>query len=82
MAVWRITCANTKVKINDADHEPPHCHAKVGGKNLRISTETLKVLNPPPAYLPPALRKCLREHQVAMLQAWERVIILSVEGRE
>ena len=80
MAVWRTKCANTKVKINDWDHLPPHCHANVKGRNLEISIETLVVLNPAGLTLPPALRQCLKKHQLAMLKAWKIVHIISVSS--
>ena len=82
MAAWRVKCANTKIKINDWDHLPPHCHANVKGRNLEISIETFEVLNPAGYPLPPSLRQCLKKHQAAMLKAWESVHIISVSHEE
>lgn len=76
MAVFKRKCRGFKLKINDADHLPPHCHVHVAGRNVRVDLVTLEVLNPPPHILPPQITGCIRRHQEEMLEAWERVVIL------
>lgn len=74
MAVWKGQVANFRVKINNVDHLPPHCHACcISGKEVKVVLTTLEVLNPPPHELPPNLRKGLRGFQEEMLEAWEQV---------
>ncbi|MGD2124241.1 MAG: DUF4160 domain-containing protein, partial [Gemmatimonadota bacterium] len=77
VAVLSRKCGGYKLKINDADHHPPHCHVNIGGRNTRVDLVTLKVLNPPPHRLPPQLVRCIRKHQEEMLEAWDRVVILA-----
>ncbi len=63
--------------IRNVDHNPPHCHViGGGGRDLKVSIETLEVLAPASATLSPSLRKCLREDQAKMLEAWEQVLIM------
>lgn len=76
MAVFKKKCGNYKIKINDQDHEPPHCHVNIEGRNKRISLLTLEILNPPPHHVPAALRKCLARRQEEMLNAWEKVEVV------
>ena len=76
MAVWKTTVAGCEVRILDVDHLPPHCHAMVEGKELRVDLYTLRILNPPPHGLPPGLRKGLRREQEGMIEAWERVQVI------
>jgi len=76
VAVWNETRSNIRYKIHDVDHAPPHCHVAFKGGALKVSLETLEVLSPTGATLPPAARKYLRDNQLAMLEAWERVVDL------
>jgi len=75
VAVFNEKCGNHKFKINDVDHEPPHCHANIGGRNTQIDLYTFAVLNPPPHKLPPAVRRCMSKLQEAMIEAWDQVIV-------
>lgn len=79
MAVFKVKCANAKIKVNNVDHNPPHCHVFPGGANILVDLVTLAVIRPTHASLSPALRKCLRRNQHAMLQAWENVVIDEVD---
>lgn len=76
MAVFSHKCAGFKIKINEVDHEPAHCHVTIDRRNTRIDLYTLEVLGAPDQALPPALRKCLRRRQVEMLRAWDSVTII------
>ena len=73
MAAFKRKCANTKVKINNWDHLPPHCHVALGGKNVLVGLATLAVLRPGGVTLPAQLRRCLKDWQLEMLVAWESV---------
>ncbi len=73
MAVWNETRNNIRYKIHDVDHAPPHCHVVCKGRRLKVSLETFEVLGPSGAPLPSAVRQYLKENQLAMLQAWQRV---------
>jgi hypothetical protein len=75
VAVFKRQCGGFAVKINDVDHLPPHCHASIKGRNVRVSLETLAILNPPPHELPPTLRKALAACQEVMLRAWDDVTV-------
>ena len=75
MAVFKTKCANAKIKVNDIDHNPPHCHVFPGGANILVDLATLEVIRPAKAKLSPSLRECLRTHRLAMLEAWENVTI-------
>ena len=81
MAVFSEKCGGFKIKINNRDHEPPHCHVNIAGRNTSIDLMTLEVLDPPPHALPPGLRKCLKKHQEAMLAAWESVTVSKAAHR-
>ena len=76
MAVFNQRCGGYKLKINDADHLPPHCHVRVAGRNARVDLVTSEVLTAPTHQLPPDLVRCLRRYQEPMLRAWEEVVIL------
>jgi hypothetical protein len=76
VAVFSRKCGGYRLKINDADHQPPHCHVNIGGRNTRVDLVTLKVLDPPPHQLPPQLLRCIRKYQEEMLEAWDKVVIL------
>ncbi len=71
MAVFNHTCGGYKIKINNVDHPPPHCHI-TGGGNIRVSLLTLEPLDPNQE-IPPGVKKCLRECQEEMIQAWDKV---------
>ena len=79
MAVWKRALAGFEVKIHNVDHAPPHCHAYVGGRDLKIDLRTLEVLNPPPHEAPAKLRKHLRARQDELLRAWEDVVLTGQE---
>ena len=80
MAVYKNRCGGYKIKINNVDHLPPHCHAKIDGRQKQISLVDFEILNPPPSELPPALRKCLQRNQEEMLKAWDQVVIKPTGG--
>jgi hypothetical protein len=76
MAVWKGKVAGVEVRILDVDHLPPHCHAYVKRRDVRIDLRTLEILNPPPHALPPGLRRGLARVQEELLSAWERVRVI------
>lgn len=80
MAVFHVRCANTEVRIHETDHDPPHCHVKIDGRDVRVLLDTLEVFRSD-LTLPPKLRKCLRKHQAAMLLAWEQVTVTPIPPR-
>jgi hypothetical protein len=73
LALWSDTRNNIRYKINDIDHPPPHCHVLLKGRRLKVSLETFAVLKPRGRTLPPMVRQYLKEHQLAMLEAWQLV---------
>jgi len=73
VAVWNETRNNIRYKINDIDHQPPHCHVLFRGRRLKIGLETFEVLKPRGMELPSEVRKYLKENQLGMLEAWQRV---------
>jgi hypothetical protein len=75
MAVFARKCSNTKVKVNSYDHLPAHCHVFPEGRNVRVSLHTLEVLHPKGVVLTSQLRACLKEWQMEMLEAWEKVVL-------
>ena len=79
MAVFSEKCGGFKIKINNCDHEPPHCHVNISGRNTSIDLMTLEILDPPPHAVPHGLKKCLKKYQEAMLAAWESVTVSMVE---
>lgn len=64
------------VKIHNIDHPPPHCHAEVNGKDVKVDLATFEILNPPPHHLPAKLRRNLAGRRESLHRAWERVIII------
>ena len=76
MALFRLECGGAKIEIWEVDHGPPHCH--ISGLDQAgtavVNLITLKVMKPPGLVLPPVVRRCLRDHQRNMLEAWTRVI--------
>jgi hypothetical protein len=80
MAVFHVKCANTEVRIHDRDHDPPHCHVRIDGRDVRVRLENLQVFWSTHE-LPAKVRKCLRKHQDAMLRAWERVTVTPIPPR-
>jgi hypothetical protein len=76
MALFRLECGGAKIEIWEVDHWPPHCH--ISGLDLAgtvvVDLITLRVKKPPGLSLPPVVRRCLREHQEDMLEAWSQVI--------
>jgi len=80
VAVWKRKCGGALILIHDFDHLPPHCHVFEGGRHLKVELWSLEVVKPVGATPSPAVRKCLKQYQVEMLEAWERVRILPVDG--
>jgi hypothetical protein len=80
MAVWKRTVAGYEVKIHNVDHAPPHCHALVDGKDLKVSILDLQVMNPPPEEVPAKLRKQLLALQSELETAWESVTVIPPGG--
>ena len=76
LAVFNPKRRGHKFKINDVDHNPPHCHVNIGGRNTQINILTLEILNPPPHRFPTHVRKCAQELQEEMLEAWDKVKII------
>jgi hypothetical protein len=74
MAVFRVQCAGTEVRIHETDHNPPHCHVKVDGRDVRVRLDTLEVFWSD-LTLTSGIRKCLKKHQRAMCRAWKQVTI-------
>jgi len=76
MAVFREKCGSVFIEIHDVDHGPPHCHLSGlrGGASARVNLLTLEVTKPPGLPMPKSVRRCLKERQLDMLGAWERVI--------
>jgi hypothetical protein len=76
MAVLKFKCAGVEVKVNDVDHEPPHCHVFgiSGFRNVRVHLITLEPFDSA-VELPGPLRKCLQKHHEELLEAWEKVTI-------
>jgi hypothetical protein len=75
MTIFRVRCGTAAVEIHEVDHGPPHCHV-VGlprKDNVRVSLLTLEVTKPQGFALPAAVRRCLKQNQLEMLEAWERV---------
>ena len=76
MALWRVDCGGAKIEIWEVDHGPPHCH--ISGLDqagtVVVDLITLRVMKPPGLRLSPAVRRCLRDHQGDMLQAWVQVV--------
>ena len=76
MAVWKGKIAGCEVTIRDVDHDPPHCHVYVDGRDAKVNLWTLDVLNPPPHSLPPKFRRGLANLQEELLEAWEKVNVI------
>ncbi|HLA81021.1 MAG TPA: hypothetical protein VJP78_05220 [Thermoleophilia bacterium] len=76
MALFRLECGGAKIEIWEVDHGPPHCH--ISGLDqagtVVVDLVTLRVIKPHGLPLPPTLRRCMRENQMNMLEAWSRVI--------
>ena len=75
MAAFKRMCRGFKLKINDRDHLPPHCHVNNAIRNRKIRLLDLVIMNPPPDEIPARLSKCLKEYQEQMLEAWDSVSI-------
>jgi hypothetical protein len=76
MALFRVECGGVRIEIWEVDHGPPHCHI-IGldkGGTVVVDLVTLRVKRPSGLTLPPAVSRCLRDSQVAMLEAWTQVI--------
>lgn len=76
MALFRLEYGGARIEVWEVDHGPPHCHV-TGLKQtgtVVVDLLTLQVRRPPGFRLPPVVKRCLRENQVNMLDAWTRVI--------
>jgi hypothetical protein len=73
MAVWKQSVCGYDVKINDVDHFPAHCHVDLGRRRVRVNLWSLEIMDPPPHELPGGLRRGLKNLQMELLEAWERV---------
>jgi hypothetical protein len=82
MALFRLECGGAKIEIWEVDHGPPHCH--ISGLDQAgtavVDLVTLRVTRPPDLSLPPVVKRCLRDNQTALLEAWSRVV--SYPGRK
>jgi hypothetical protein len=76
MAVWKAVIAGIEVVIRNVDHEPPHCHVFIDGRDAQIHLFTLEVLHPPPHAVPTPLRRGLGRHQDEMIRAWDKVTVI------
>lgn len=76
MAAFRRHVGAVSIEIYNVDHGPPHCHVSglSGGATARVNLLTLEVTKPTGEVLPRAVRRCLREWQVEMLEVWDQVI--------
>jgi hypothetical protein len=76
LALVRLECGGARIEVWEVDHGPPHCH--VGGLHQAgtavVDLVSLRVTKPAGLPLPPVVRRCLREHQEELLDAWSRVI--------
>jgi hypothetical protein len=76
VALLRLECGGARIEIWEVDHGPPHCHVsglhKAG--TVTVGLVSLRVTKPSGLSLPPAVRRCLRDHQAELLEAWSRVI--------
>jgi len=82
MALFRLECGGAKIEIWEVDHGPPHCHISGLHEAGTVVVEliTLRVTKPRGLSLPTVVRRCLRDNQMDMLEAWSRVI--SYPGRK
>ena len=80
MVVWKKTIAGCEVKIHNVDHLPPHCHARIDNRDVKVDLRTLEVLHPPPYQIPSKLRKGIRYEIDALLEAWEDVKVIPPWG--
>lgn len=76
MAIWKLKAGNAEIKINDWDHLPPHCHVRLDKGRFLANIETLEVMKPRNAKIPPAVRRTLKMQQEELLEAWQHVTIL------
>ena len=79
MALFRLECGGAKTEIWEVDHGPPHCHISGLDQSGTVAVDriTLSVTRTPGVALPPVVRRCLRDNQADMLEAWSRVISYS-----
>ena len=80
MAVYKKKLKGIQVKIHNVDHPPPHCHAYIEHRDIKINILTLEVMNPPPTSIPAKLNKAIKAEQENLLQAWEEVKIIPRGG--
>ena len=76
MTLFRVDCGRVRIEIREVDHGPPHCHVSVlqKGGGVVVDLLTLRVTRLLGLSLPVAVSRCLRDNQVAMLEAWAEVI--------
>jgi hypothetical protein len=76
VTLLRLECGGVRIEIWEVDHGPPHCH--VSGLDqagsVVVDLVSLRVTKPAGLLLPPVVRRCLREHQEELSEAWSRVI--------
>jgi hypothetical protein len=76
VALFRLECGAARIEVWEVDHGPPHCHVsgldRVG--TVVVDLVSLRVTKPSGLSLPPVVRRCLRDHQEELLDAWSRVI--------
>jgi len=80
MAVYKKTLNGIEVKIHNVDHPPPHCHAYVHHKDLKINLITLEVMNPPPNEMPGKLNQALKSEIDELRSSWDRVKLIPWGG--
>lgn len=75
MAVFSMRVESVLIEIHDSDHGPPHCHLSNLPRNAiaEVNLLTLEVTSPRGFRLTPRVRRALKDEQVAMLAAWEKV---------
>ena len=76
MALFRLVCGGARIEIWEVDHGPPHCHVSglEQAGTVVVDLVSLRVTKPSGLSLPLAVRRCLRDHQEELLDAWSRVI--------
>ena len=75
MALFKFDCGGVEIVIFEVDHGPPHCHLfGLPAGRVTVNLLTLRVMKPRGYSIPPKVRRCLRDQQLNMLTAWEKVI--------
>lgn len=76
MALLRLECGGARIEIWEVDQGPPHCHITGLDRTGTVVVDliALRVTRPSGMVLPLVVRRCLRDHQRELLEAWSRVI--------